>query len=238
MICYIIIYIIIYIHATSCYIFSMFDSSIIQPDVSDAHVAHPLSGAPLGALCLPHPDQLLGFVDTNIYGILYSVLRNITRLSGADELQNAGESAGDCSHVGGAVGTPSWDKLRTSIKPPFLAWFGQSHISLQAYENMQWHVLLGNKQALIPHQQKLVTLFFFRSFTQVDHSWSTSHWILLNITTNNTWSLPRCQTRFEEKIHGIQSSITGIQEGHYFSPRFGEVGTVYNPIWIYWFNIW
>ena len=101
------IYNYIYIHATSCYIFSMFDSSIIQPDVSDAHVAHPLSGAPLGALCLPHPDQLLGFVDTNIYGILYSVLRNITRLSGADELQNAGESAGDCSHVGGAVGTPS-----------------------------------------------------------------------------------------------------------------------------------
>jgi len=27
----------------------------------------------LGALCLPHPDQLLGFVDTNIYGVLYSV---------------------------------------------------------------------------------------------------------------------------------------------------------------------
>lgn len=56
----------------------MFDSSIIQPDVSDAHVAHHISGAPLGALCLPHPDQLLGFVDTNIYGVLYSVLRNVT----------------------------------------------------------------------------------------------------------------------------------------------------------------
>jgi hypothetical protein len=66
----------------------MFDSSIIQQSsVSDAHVAHHISGyrlgAPLGALCLPHPDQLLGFVDTNIYGVLYSVLRNYTKLSGA-----------------------------------------------------------------------------------------------------------------------------------------------------------
>ena len=169
------------LYAISSYIFSMFDSSIIQP-VSDAHVAHPLSGyrlgAPLGALCLPHPDQLLGFVDTNIYGVLYSVLKKTSPDSAALWIfQNAGESAGDCSLYGGAVGTPSWDKLRTSIKPPFLAWFGQSHISLRIRTCNG--IKLGNKQALIPHQQKLVTPFFFRSFTQVDHSWSTSHWILL-----------------------------------------------------------
>ena len=195
------------IHSTSCYIYNCLPTAyLISSPFLIAESPQQCLPCPSPHFVVPHLALSVCPIPISFLALSIPALIAFCILSSATSAENVGVQ-------GAPVSNP---KLRTSIKPPFLAWFGQSHINrrMRTCNCMK----LGNKQALISHMQKLVAFF------------SPGHllkFIIVDLRQGGpaeydhkrtSWSLPRCQTRFEEKIDGIQSSITGIQEGHYFSP--------------------